>query len=124
VTSVDPKTAPPAPQPITTNPYVGIQGVFLGAGIATLNARLVSVGLPDLRGALGVGIDEASWIPTALNMATATSPLSYLQLNAIHGPSFQGWYCMCVVWLKSSSWSMRKTPGAGKKGMAPAWGGK
>ena len=41
----------PAP---ATNPYLGILGVFLGAGVATLNARLVSVGLPDLRGALGL----------------------------------------------------------------------
>src|SRR5215471_20653957 len=51
------------------NPYVGTVGVFFGAGIATLNGRLISVGLPDLRGALGLGVDEASWIPTALNMA-------------------------------------------------------
>src|SRR5690242_4195797 len=51
------------------NPYVGTLGVFLGAGIATLNGRLISVGLPDLRGARGFGIDEASWIPTAYNMA-------------------------------------------------------
>ena len=33
------------------------------------NGRLISVGLPDLRGALGLGVDEASWIPTAYNMA-------------------------------------------------------
>src|ERR1700755_2039934 len=51
------------------NPYVGTVGVFFGAGIATLNGRLISVGLPDLRGALGLGIDDASWIPTAYNMA-------------------------------------------------------
>lgn len=51
------------------NPYVGTFGVFLGAGIATLNGRLISVGLPDLRGAMGLGVDEASWIPTAYNMA-------------------------------------------------------
>jgi DHA2 family multidrug resistance protein len=36
----------------------------------TLNSRLLSVGLPDLRGALGAGFDEASWIPTAFNMGT------------------------------------------------------
>jgi len=41
----------------------------MGAGIATLNGRLLSIGLPDLRGALGFGFDEASWLPTALNMA-------------------------------------------------------
>src|SRR5712664_630387 len=51
------------------NAYIGTFGVFLGAGIVTMNGRLISVGLPDLRGALGLGIDEASWIPTAYNMA-------------------------------------------------------
>jgi DHA2 family multidrug resistance protein len=51
------------------NVYIGTLGVFLGAGISTLYARLLIVGLPDLRGALGLGYDEASWIPTAYNMA-------------------------------------------------------
>ncbi len=59
-----------SPAPITTHPYIGILGVFLGAATSTLNARLVSAGLPDLRGALGYGFDDASWIPTALNMGT------------------------------------------------------
>src|SRR5262245_41496136 len=54
---------------LNQNVYVGTIGVFLGAGIATLNGRLISVGLTDLRGAMGFGIDEASWIPTAYNMA-------------------------------------------------------
>ncbi|HUL51963.1 MAG TPA: hypothetical protein VLT83_01010, partial [Opitutaceae bacterium] len=67
----DTKTAPPAapaaaPAAATarkTNPYIGILGVFLGAGAATLNSRLISVGLPDIRGAAGFGFDEGSWIP-------------------------------------------------------------
>ncbi len=85
-----------APQPLpdgrgsvrrlTTNPYIGIVGVFLGAGIATLNARLVGVGLADLRGALGLGFDEASWIPTALNMATMFSGVFVVFLNVLYGP--------------------------------------
>jgi DHA2 family multidrug resistance protein len=54
---------------VKPNPYVGTLGVFLGAGIATLFGRLLTVGLPDLRGALGLGIDEAAWLPTAYNMA-------------------------------------------------------
>ena len=49
--------------------YVGTLGVFLGAGISTLSGRLISVGLADLRGALGFGFDEAAWITTAFNMA-------------------------------------------------------
>ena len=75
----------PAPAPYT-NPYFGIAGVFLGAGIATLNARLVSVGLPDLRGAKGFGFDEAAWIPTVLNMATMFSGVFVVFVNALFGP--------------------------------------
>src|SRR5271169_5965894 len=74
-------TAAPA-----TNPYIGIIGVFLGAGLATLNARLVSVGLADLRGAAGFGFDQASWIPTALNMATMFSGVFIVFINAFLGP--------------------------------------
>src|ERR1700722_17921695 len=75
--------APPAPG---TNPYVGILGVFLGAGLATLNARLVGVGLADLRGVRGFGFDEASWIPTALNMATMFSGVFVVFVNSLFGP--------------------------------------
>lgn len=77
-------TESPAQQ--KTNPYVGIAGVFLGASIATLNARLLSVGLPDLRGAMGFGVDEASWLPTALNMAMMFSGCFVVFLSAIFGP--------------------------------------
>ncbi len=89
MTTSETNAAPPPSQSgrseLTTHPYLGILGVFLGAGIATLNARLVSVGLPDLRGAMGLGFDEASWIPTALNMATMFSGVFCVFLNAVFG---------------------------------------
>src|SRR5215472_13674679 len=72
--------------PATTNPYVGILAVFLGAGLATLNSRLLSVGLPDLRGAFGLSFDDASWLPTALNMAMMFSGVFVVFLNAFWGP--------------------------------------
>jgi DHA2 family multidrug resistance protein len=68
------------------NAYVGTLGVFLGAGIVTLNGRLISVGLPDLRGALGLGIDEASWIPTAYNMALMFMGPFSVYLGGLLGP--------------------------------------
>ena len=84
------KAAPPTSQSgrsqLTTNPYVGILGVFLGAGIATLNGRLLSVGLADLRGARGFGFDEGSWIPTVLNMAMMFSGVFVIFLSALFGP--------------------------------------
>src|SRR5580693_10683703 len=80
-------TAGIQPKPkFATNPYIGIAGVFLGASLATMNARLISVGLPDLRGALGLGFDQASWLPTALNMATMCSGLFVVFVNTLLGP--------------------------------------
>jgi DHA2 family multidrug resistance protein len=84
-------TAPAPPTPsggsgLVTNPWLGIAGVFLGAGIATLNGRLLSVGLPDLRGAMGFGFDEASWLPTALNMAIMFSGCFVVFLSSWFGP--------------------------------------
>jgi len=68
------------------NVYLGTLGVFLGAGIATLNGRMISVGLADLRGAMSFGVDEASWIPTAYNMALMfVGPFSVF-LGAMLGP--------------------------------------
>lgn len=61
--------ATPAPSLITTHPILGVFGVLLGAMIATCTGRLISVGLADLRGALHLGVDEASWIGTAFNAA-------------------------------------------------------
>ena len=60
--------APPAPAR-PPRVYIATAGVFLGAGIVSLAQRLLSVGLPDLRGALGLGFDEAAWIPTAYDAA-------------------------------------------------------
>src|SRR6266480_4903354 len=71
---------------IKPNAYIGTLGVFLGAGIATMFGRLVSVGLPDLRGALGLGIDEASWIPTAYNMALMFMGPFSVYLGGLLGP--------------------------------------
>ena len=90
VTTSEAKVQSPSSQALppqtTTYPYVGILAVFMGAGLATLNSRLISVGLPDLRGARGFGFDEASWIPTVLNMATMFSGVFVVFLNALWGP--------------------------------------
>jgi MFS transporter, DHA2 family, multidrug resistance protein len=64
-----PANASSAPSLVTTHPLIGIAGVLLGAMVATCTGRLISVGLADLRGALHLGFDEASWIGTAFNAA-------------------------------------------------------
>ena len=64
-----PASSPTSPTPavMTIHPLLGVFGVLLGASIATCTGRLISVGLMDIRGALHLGADEASWIGTAFN---------------------------------------------------------
>jgi DHA2 family multidrug resistance protein len=51
-----------------THPMLGIFAVLLGASLATFFGRLLSVGAADLRGALSLDADSASWITTTYNM--------------------------------------------------------
>ncbi len=50
-------------------PLMGVVAVMLGAVISTLNVRLTSVGLADIRGGLGLGFDEGSWVNTVFGAA-------------------------------------------------------
>lgn len=86
VANATPAPSQAGPPQIKTNPYIGTLGVFVGAGIATLNARLIGVGLADIKGANGFGFDEGSWIPTVLDMALMFSGVFCVFLNARLGP--------------------------------------
>jgi DHA2 family multidrug resistance protein len=73
------------PADLSHSPLLGILGVIMGAGIASLAARLLSLGLADLKGHLGIGFDEGAWIGTAFNAATVfIGPLT-VYLGALLG---------------------------------------
>jgi MFS transporter, DHA2 family, multidrug resistance protein len=99
-----------APPPLSAHPFIGILGVFVGAGTATLNSRLIGVGLPDLRGALGLGFDEAAWIPSALNMAMMFSGVFCVFLNGLLGPRRILLPCAAVFMLASLALPFSHTP--------------
>jgi MFS transporter, DHA2 family, multidrug resistance protein len=93
IAAIGPVTKPPGtralasslPSDLSHTPLLGIIAVNLGAGIATLAARLLSLGLPDLRGHIGIGVDEGAWVGTAFNAATMfIGPLS-VYLGALLG---------------------------------------
>ncbi len=68
------KIAPPPfaamlPVDLSHSPVLGIVGVILGAGIVTLAGRLLTLGLADLKGNIGLGFDEGAWIGSAFNVA-------------------------------------------------------
>ncbi len=47
------------------HPAIGVAAVILGACISSLNTKLTTFGLADIRGGLGLGFDEGSWVNTA-----------------------------------------------------------
>ena len=61
-----PAALPPAPTKI---PWLGLAAVLLGTFISTLNTRLSTFGLSDIRGAVHAGFDDGAWITTAQTMA-------------------------------------------------------
>src|SRR5258707_5477347 len=71
---------------VTTHPLLGVAGVLLGALIATCTGRLMNVGLADIRGALHLGIDEASWINTSFNASMMFIGPFSVYLGGLLGP--------------------------------------
>jgi MFS transporter, DHA2 family, multidrug resistance protein len=70
----------------TYHPAFGIVGVLLGAALATFLGRLLSVGIADLRGALHVDFDAASWIGTSYNMGLMFIGPFSVYLGGLLGP--------------------------------------
>jgi len=66
-----PAAAPPGAPPgaPTTIPWLGLLAVLMGTFISTLNGRLSTFGLADIRGAVHAGFDEGAWITTAQTVA-------------------------------------------------------
>ncbi|MES2116878.1 MAG: MFS transporter [Pseudomonadota bacterium] len=60
-----PPSSPPSPPVFNARLAVGLLGALLAAMVAGLNGRIPGLVLADLRGALGFGLDDASWLSTA-----------------------------------------------------------
>ena len=93
--------APPAPP--QRIPWLGLIGVLLGAFISTLNTRLSSFGLADIRGAVHAGFDEGAWITTAQTMAQMfiICPIAIWMGTVYGGPQGVGG---SGIWRWLSSW--------------------
>src|ERR1700756_5272499 len=62
-------TAGAIPADLSKSPVLGILGVIIGAGLVSLAGRMLTLGLPDLKGHLGIGFDDGAWISTSFNAA-------------------------------------------------------
>src|SRR5712672_835477 len=73
------------PPPATSFPWLGLLAVLMGTFISTLNTRLSTLGLADIRGAVHAGFDEGAWISTAQTVAQMLITLVAIWLGAIYG---------------------------------------
>jgi DHA2 family multidrug resistance protein len=77
--------APVAAAP-TSIPWLGLAAVLLGTFISTLNGRLSTFGLADIRGAIHAGFDEGAWITTAQTVAQMLILPVAVWMGAAFGP--------------------------------------
>jgi MFS transporter, DHA2 family, multidrug resistance protein len=79
-------TAAALPSEVSTRPLLGILGVVIGAGLVTLTGRMLSLGLADLKGHVGIGYDQGAWLDSAYNAALMfIGPLT-VYLGGLVGP--------------------------------------
>jgi DHA2 family multidrug resistance protein len=74
------------PSELSQSPLLGILGVVMGAGIVTLTGRMLTLGVADLKGSLGMGFDDGAWIGTAYNVALMFIGPFTVYLGALLGP--------------------------------------
>jgi DHA2 family multidrug resistance protein len=60
-----PPPAPPVPTPFNGRLIVGLLGVLIAALASGLNNRVTDIALNDVRGVLGMGFDEGTWVRAA-----------------------------------------------------------
>jgi len=74
------------PAELSKSPLVGILGVIMGAGIVTLTGRMITLGLADLKGHVGISFDDGAWISSAYNVALIFIGPFTVYLGALMGP--------------------------------------
>jgi MFS transporter, DHA2 family, multidrug resistance protein len=79
-------TAAVIPWGISTRPILGILGVLIGAGLVTLTGRMLSLGMADLRGHVGISYDQAAWLDSAYNAALMFIGPFSVYLGGLLGP--------------------------------------
>jgi len=81
------------PTELSKSPLLGILGVIMGAGLVTLTGRMISLGVADLKGNMGIGFDEGAWIGSAYNVALIFIGPFTVYLGALLGPRRILFFC-------------------------------
>src|ERR1700730_11585442 len=79
-------TAASMPSEVSTRPLLGILGVITGAGLVTLAGRMLTLGLADLKGHVGISFDNGAWPDSAFNASLMFIGLFSVSLGGVLGP--------------------------------------
>src|SRR5271166_1957996 len=71
---------------VTTRSLLGIIGVIIGAGLVTLTGRMLTMGLADLRGHVGISYDQGAWLDSAYNASLMFIGPFSVYLGGLLGP--------------------------------------
>ena len=74
------------PSQVSTRPLLGILGVVIGAGLVTLTSRMLSLGLADLKGHVGISFDQGAWLDNAFNAGLMFIGPFSVYLGGLIGP--------------------------------------
>jgi MFS transporter, DHA2 family, multidrug resistance protein len=74
------------PSEVSTRPLLGILGVVIGAGLVTLTGRMLSLGLADLKGHVGISYDDGAWLDSAYNASLMFIGPFTVYLGGLLGP--------------------------------------
>src|ERR1700692_2355110 len=74
------------PSEVSTRPLLGILGVVTGAGLVTLAGRMLTLGLADLKGHVGISVDKGAWRDSAFNASLMFIGPFSVYLGGLLGP--------------------------------------
>ena len=74
------------PAEVSTRPLLGILGVVTGAGLVTLAGRMLTLGLADLKGHVGISFDNGAWLDSAFNASLMFIGPFSVYLGGLLGP--------------------------------------
>src|ERR1700759_5695579 len=83
---IAPGAAAALPLEVSTRPLIGSLAVVLGAGLVTLTGRMLSLGMEDLRGHVGISFDDGAWLDSAYNASLMFIGPFTVYLGGLFGP--------------------------------------
>jgi DHA2 family multidrug resistance protein len=74
------------PSEISAQSLLGIIGVLIGAGLVTVTGHMLTMGLADLKGHVGISYDQGAWLDSAYNAAIMFIGPFSVYLGGLLGP--------------------------------------